>query len=146
MRDQSLRTTITFIDDHAKEEGEYLRGRFASLFDLCRYKNVVSDREDVFYEGDPIQDMPFIDPMEGSERYEHLGRNFMDLQWEFIQGNVAEDRVKEYLIDLTDDPNKIVTIAICLNNPQQAIAAALYLPGKIFRKGAPSAGVSAKQF
>lgn len=134
LRDQSLRTTITFIDDHAKEEGEYLRGRFASLFDLCRYKNVVSDREDVFYEGDPIQDMPFIDPMEGSERYEHLGRNFMDLQWEFIQGNVAEDRVKEYLIDLTDDPNKIVTIAICLNNPQQAIAAALYLPGKIFRK------------
>lgn len=135
IRDKKLRTTITFIDDNAKAEGDYLRGRFASLFDLCRYKYVVCPKDDMQNEGNHIEDVPFTDPMEKGGRYDHLGENFMDLQWEFIQGNVAEDKIKDYLISLTSNPNKIVTIAICLNHPQQAIATALYLPGTIFRKG-----------
>ena len=32
---KTLKTTITFIDDHAKVEGEYLRGRFEALFNTC---------------------------------------------------------------------------------------------------------------
>ena len=135
IRDKKLRTTITFIDDNAKAEGDYLRGRFASLFDLCRYKYVVCQKDDMQNEGNHIEDVPFTDPMDKGGRYDHLGENFMDLQWEFIQGNVAEDKIKDYLISLTSNPNKIVTIAICLNHPQQAIATALYLPGTIFRKG-----------
>ena len=39
-RDKNLRTTITFIDDQAIKEGEFLRGRFEALFSLCKYRNV----------------------------------------------------------------------------------------------------------
>lgn len=133
-RDKKLKTTITFIDDHAKEEGDYLRGRFASLFDLCQYRDVVCKKDDLQHDGTAIKDVPFTDPMQMEGRYDHLGENFMDIQWEFIQGNIAEDKIKNYLLDMTNDPNKIVTIAICLNHPQQSIATALYLSGKIFRK------------
>lgn len=130
LRDNKLRTTITFIDDNAKLEGDYLKGRFASLFDLCRHRTVEKSR--LVYNKDDVDD-GYTDPMVKGGRYHHLGENFMDIQWEFIQGNISSDEVKKYLTDLAEDPNKITTIAICFNHPQQSIAAALYLPGKIFR-------------
>lgn len=132
LRDNKLRTTITFIDENAKLEGDYLKGRYASLFDLCRHRTVICEKSKLVYNKDAVDD-GFIDPMAKGGRYHHLGENFMDIQWEFIQGNIASDEIKQYLIDLSEDSNKITTIAICFNHPQQSIAAALYLPGKIFR-------------
>ena len=132
LRDNKLRTTITFIDDDAKLEGDYLKGRFASLFDLCRHRTVICEKSRLVYNKDDVDD-GYTDPMVKGGRYHHLGENFMDIQWEFIQGNISSDEVKKYLTDLAEDPNKITTIAICFNHPQQSIAAALYLPGKIFR-------------
>lgn len=132
LRDNKLRTTITFIDDNAKLEGDYLKGRFASLFDLCRHRTVICEKSELVYNKDGVDD-GYMDPMVEGGRYHHLGENFMDIQWEFIQGNISSDEVKKYLTDLAEDPNKITTIAICFNHPQQSIAAALYLPGKIFR-------------
>lgn len=132
LRNHNLRTTITFIDDRAKIEGDYLKGRFASLFDLCRYKTVVCEKTKLIYDKANV-DNGYTDPMGKGGRYHHLGENFMDLQWEFIEGNIASDDVKKYLTDIAEDTNKITTIAICFNHPQQSIASALYLPGKIFR-------------
>ena len=40
-RNHNLRTTISFIDEHAVREGEFFRGRFAQLFSLCRYRTLV---------------------------------------------------------------------------------------------------------
>lgn len=132
LRDKKLRTTITFIDDNAKLEGDYLKGRFASLFDLCRHRTIICEKSKLEYNKED-SDGGYIDPMVKGGRYCHLGDNFMDIQWEFIQGNISSDEVKKYLTDLSEDSNKVTTIAICFNHPQQSIAAALYLPGKIFR-------------
>lgn len=124
-RDRNLRTTITFIDDQAIKEGEFLRGRFATLFDLCRYRTIDAAKEEF--------NKPWIDPMENG-RYSHLGENFMDIQWEFLQGNVASDEVRKYLQDVSEDKEKVTTIAICFNHPQNAVAAALYLPEMVYRR------------
>lgn len=124
-RDRNLRTTITFIDDNAVKEGEYLRGRFATLFDLCRYRIIDASKNE--FEKD------WFDPME-TGRFKHLGENFMDIQWEFIQGNVASDEIREYLQTVSENQAKITTIAICFNHPQKAVAAALYLPEMVYRR------------
>ena len=130
-RDKNLRTTITFIDDQAKKEGEYFRGRFATMFDLCRYR-VVEIGKDVCGKKE------WYDPLNqnGDGRYKHLGENgnFMDIEWEFIQGNVASDEIRKYLVDVAQDKNKITTVAICFNHPQRSIAAALYLPEMVYRR------------
>lgn len=146
--ENNRRTTITFIDDHAKEEGEYLRGRYASLFDLCRYRTIdckthklsynrERDNRELTEEEIKQQYVPYINPLKEG-RYSHLSKsngdnsNFMDIQWEFIEGNIASDEVKEYITDVCKDEDNVTTIAICFNDPQQVIASALYLPSLVF--------------
>ena len=89
-RDKKLRTTITFIDDQAIKEGEFLRGRFEALFSLCKYRNVKCGKDKLEYTTDrELEGM--IDPLETGP-YSYLNEkdgNFMDIQWEFIEGNVA---------------------------------------------------------
>lgn len=144
--DRNLRTTITFIDDHAEREGEFLRGRFEALFNLCRYRTITCDKL-----GDkPIDTISgWIDPLDPNTQegfFKHLGRkinekssdsNFMDIQWEFIQGDAASKKITDYLRFVTEadkeKKEKTTTIAICFNEPQKAIATALYLPGKVVR-------------
>lgn len=136
--DVTQRTTITFIDDHAVEEGKFFKGRFEALFGLCRSRTVVSNREKLDYASSETSfNTPENDPLLNQNGpYAYLNEvygNFMDVQWEFIQGNVASDNVKKYIADIAQDKKKTLTIAICFNHPQQSMAAALYLPGTIFK-------------
>ena len=133
-RDKNLRTTITFIDDQAIKEGEFLRGRFEALFSLCKHRNIKCGIDKLEYTSDrEIKGM--IDPLEKGP-YNYLNEkdgNFMDIQWEFIEGNVANDDVKKYITDIASDTeHNVTTVAICFNHPQQSLATALYLPKAIF--------------
>ena len=119
------RTTITFIDDQAVRESEFLMGRFSALFELARYRVISSP--------DKINGTDWTDPVRQG-RYAHLGENFMDVQWEFIQGNVASSDVQKYMCSIAEDRSRITTIAVCFNNPQQSIATAVYLPEIILKR------------
>ena len=126
-KDESRRTTITFIDDNAVKEGEYLRGRFDALFSLCAYRTMICGKDD-------LATTPWTDPMAGG-RYAHFKSNFMDLQWEFIEGNVASPEIRDYMSSLAaDTQHRTTTIAVCFNNPQQSMATALYLPETVLRR------------
>ena len=147
---QKRRTVITFIDDHAKEEAEYYIGRFATLFELCRHRIVIRNTKHRSHDNSDDGrlcynlDAPFYDPMaqkdcDGNGRYNHLlsanetpDESFLDIDWEFIQGNVASVEIQDYITKITKDPDKTTTIAICFNNSQQAIASAMYLPEEIY--------------
>lgn len=131
-RNRNLRTTITFIDDQAVKEGEFLRGRFSTLFDLCRYRVIDVEKDELNAIGSDF-DKVWFDPMEMG-RYKHLGDNFMDIQWEFIQGNVAADSVRKYLSSVAEDINRVTTVVICFNHPQNSVAAALYLPETVYKR------------
>ena len=128
-----LHTTISFIDENAIREGEFLRSRFDALFSLCRYRAIVSNKDSYNFEKrNFITD--WIDPMKKG-RYAHMGENFMDLQWEFIEGNVASPEIRDYMSAISKDvENKTCTIAVCFNNPQQSIATALYLPEIVLKR------------
>ena len=144
--DKTRRTTITFIDDHAKTEGDYFMGRFSTLFELCRHRTVICDGDNLkYYKDDEIearnQDKNYVtfnDNMR-SENYAHLigtdedKESFLDIEWEFIQGNIASDEVKTYVEEIAKDKRKTTTIAICFNHSQQAIASAMYLPANVYK-------------
>ena len=136
-RDNSYRTTISFVDNDAIREGEFLRGRYDALFSLCRYREIVVGR-DVLTDDDA--DTLWKNPLEKG-RYSFMRKdvdapneNFMDIQWEFIEGNVASPDIREYLATLTENECKTTTIAVCFNNPQQSIATALYLPETVLKR------------
>lgn len=133
-RDTRLKTTITFIDDQAIKEGEFLRGRFEALFSLCKHRNIKCGINKLEYTSDREID-GMLDPLEKGP-YCYLNEeegNFMDIQWEFIEGNVATDDIKKYIADIASDTeHNITTVAICFNHPQQSLATALYLPKAVF--------------
>ena len=60
---------------------------------------------------------------------------FIDIEWEFIKGSLSNHSVLEYLRECaTKDENKILTVAVCLDEPHQAISAGLYLPDEVYEK------------
>ena len=119
---KGIRTKITFIDKAANEEKDFFMGRFKNLFALShwRYGNV--EGEEIKWDDENIP----------SSEYEHLGGDFLDIEWEFINGSVAMKAIQDYFSNATKDENRIVTIAICLPEPNRCLASALYLNKDVY--------------
>ena len=123
------RTRITFIDENADLEKDYFMGRLKSLFELSpwRYRDL-SQSYSVsgwIYPMDNVNS-PFHDG--------HIGKDFIDVEWEFIKGNIASPAIKEYLESAVREENAKCTLAICYHDQNISVAAAQYLPDEISQK------------
>ncbi|MBO7529825.1 MAG: hypothetical protein J6T37_08125 [Bacteroidales bacterium] len=58
--------------------------------------------------------------------------DLLDVDFEFIEGNLTDEKVRLNLSNHADDLGKVVTIAICYDNPQQNISLGLNLPENIY--------------
>lgn len=123
---KQIRTKITFIDKNAAEEKNFFIGRFKELFALShwRYGNI---NENGVLEWNP-QDIHI------PTGFEYLGGDFLDIEWEFINGSVENPAIQKYLEDASRNMNAKMTIAICLPENSRAIAAATYLPRCIYEE------------
>lgn len=116
------RSRITFIDKNADVEKEFFMGRFKELFTLShwRYGAVADDK--IKWEAEPKFKLQ-----------EHLGGDFIDIEWEFIKGSVESDPVQQYIADSSADKDARLTIAVCIPENSGAIAAAAYLPDSVYQ-------------
>lgn len=128
-----IRTRITFIDENAENEMNFFMGRFQNLFALSRYRYV--DASGKNYDANK----PWEDAMTFADcKYTMQGDNFIDIEWEFVKGNVQSPAVMEYLkeaaaqADCLLERKSLLTIAICHPLAHEAIAAALYMPGEVY--------------
>ena len=129
-----LRTRITFIDPNADNEMNFFMGRFSNLFDLSRRRYMDATVDNLclseFEWEDPISDI--------NSPYNYLGPNFIDVEWEFIKGNVELPSVRKYLemisVDKPENEKSILSLAVCLPMAHEAIAASLYMPACIYNK------------
>ena len=122
---KNIRTKITFIDKNAAEEKEFFMGRLKSLFDLShwRYGKVYRRSKLVWEEKhEPIG-------------YDYLGGDFLDIEWEFVNGGIEVPAVQDY-IQYSATPQAKITIAICLPESSRAHAAAMYLSRGIYESTA----------
>jgi hypothetical protein len=62
---------------------------------------------------------------------ENLGDNIVDIDWEFIEGDISNPNIRSYLIDAASDPDSVTNLAICLPVTPEAVSAAIYLPEKV---------------
>lgn len=120
---KKIRTKITFIDKNAATEKDYFMGRFKELFALShwRYGNIEKDGN--LQWKDQYRHVPV--------GYDYLGGDFLDIEWEFINGGIETAAVQNYILD-SANPLAKVTIAICLPESNSSHAAALYLDKKIY--------------
>lgn len=119
--EQGIKTKITFIDKNAAEEKDFFIGRFKNLFELSTWKYGVAC-------GDILE---WVNENKASAP-DYLGGDFIDIEWEFLHGSVETPAVQQYLSELSDDDNTKLTIAVCLPENSRAIAAAAYLPEKVY--------------
>lgn len=134
---QGKRTRFTFIDPGADREMELFVGSHQEVFKVCRHRYMDSGKPD-------FAQTPWTDPMtEGP--YKHLGMNrqseeperdssFVDFEWEFLRGRLESNEICDFLRDSVNDPDAIVTVAVCLEQTQQAISTSIYMPREVYKK------------
>lgn len=131
----SQHTRLTWIDIKADQEMDILKGRYSHLFQLTRNRYIDAEK------CNPQElntTFGWIDPFMTKEcAWKHLTdkeKTFIDIDIEFIKGSIESGNVREYLRQISTDKNSKLTIAICLNQTNQAIAASLYMPIEIYDK------------
>ena len=118
--EKKIRTKITFIDKNAAEEKDFFMGRFKELFSLSHWRYVDVDGGEL--------DRKMVHVPTG---YDYLGGDFLDIEWEFINGGVESSAVQNYILS-SATPQAKVTIAVCLPESNRAHAAALFLRKEIY--------------
>lgn len=130
------RTRITFIDMNMETEMNFFKGRFQSLFSVARHRYVSESTGSMYHD---VKKYPWINPLKYSlckSAYygDYLGDDFIDIEWEFINGSVEHPNVQQYLVDASNNSDAKITIASCLSEDNKALAVALYLPRSIYLK------------
>lgn len=112
------KTKITLVDVEARREMDYMTSCFNRFFDQCDYKYTEIDKAKVVYE----ETFKSINP----------SGSFLDIEFEFIKSNVADDLMRQKLSEWADDKEQILTIAVCFKQSARNIATALYMPDKVY--------------
>ena len=101
---------VVFVDENAHEEMHYFMGKYKSFFDNCRY----SYRD--FSGCGPIDEV-------------HLPENgdFLDVEFEFMQCDVAHPELQKLMQGWAEDNNQLLSVAVCTNDTPKNMAFAMYL-------------------
>lgn len=100
---------ITFVDDNAYEEMHYFIGKYKSFFDNCKYT----------YRDLNKADKP--------ETHKAENGDFLDVEFEFLQCDVAHPDLQKRILDWAEDKKELLTLAVCTNITPKNMAFALYL-------------------
>lgn len=142
------KTKITLIDSNGNVEmnefkqkcGELFKVSCSTFIDADAWAEAELNRTD---STEVINENKFITKYHIAEEYKHLvvpndkNQDFIDIEWEFIKGYDHNPIVQRRLNDYIDDPNAIITVAICLNITHISLRSAMSLPKKYYEKNIP---------
>ncbi len=119
---KASRTKISFIMPDIRQEMNFFKGHYESLFKLSHssYWSYNGNGWDVEKEA---PDANYGD--------------FLDVEWEFINGSIEEEHVRRLLCQYASNENEYLSIAVCNHRTEENISASLYLPGMIYEKDVP---------
>lgn len=133
VRNKACKTRITFIDKECDTEMLYFQGRFKSMFDLAMWRYVESKGNDELYKqsNEKENNGGWQNLNKFSENH-YLGEDFIDVEWEFIKGGIETPEIRKYLEEASANSHSRFTLAICLPQDYQSLAASLYLPEEVY--------------
>jgi hypothetical protein len=116
---KGIKTRITFIDEHADREMNFLLGRYKHLFKETDfyYRDLGDERNNMSNQSSKIK--------------------FTDIEFEFIKSRIENPKTQEELAKWSLDNHSYLTIAVCFSFSPDAIAAGLYLPDEIYDNDIP---------
>lgn len=125
IKDPSKRTKICFVAPDIKEEMDFFLGHYDNLFHLSKATYFSWDKD-----GNSQNPVPIRKPKP------ELG-DFLDIEWEFIDSSIESEQVRGLLSKWACSDDEYLTIAICENESDANVAAALYLPDIIYTSRIP---------
>lgn len=140
VRRPGFNTRITFIDPNAKENMHRLMNHYTELFAVSKWRYVAKPESDYFDNSKGIytstaDDKTWTNSLKnGSSPYsdKYLGDNFVDIDWEFIEGDLPDPHIRRYLDDTAADQKSILNIAICYNDADRALGTSINMPSAVY--------------
>lgn len=129
-RDKRYKTRITFIDKNCLAEKKFFQGRFKELFSLAKWREDKAEGNDNLY-SNSFDDKNWKNTGLYTPDF-YLGDEFIDIEWEFIQGSIEDYEIHKYLKEASMNENARFTLAICFTQDTSNVAAALYLPDEVY--------------
>lgn len=124
VRDHSLRTRITMVDENAKALQQALVVRYPHLFDNSYYRLVKPSAQ--------RHVEAFHKPM-----YEGVLEDFVDVEWEFVEAKYGDVVVWGKLQSWAADERRQLTVVIAHEDTRQNITQALLLPQALYTNATP---------
>lgn len=119
-RDTRLRTRITIIDDNIHASRDALLQRYNHLFDNSYYRLLdLNDKNPECHLHRPV--------------YEGKRRDFVDIEWEFINGNMRSSAVRQKLTEWSASTRRQLTIALCHDDETRCYVEAMSLPEAVYQ-------------
>ncbi len=109
-----LRTCITFIDPLAQQKVDLFKSRYPGLFQLSH----ITLRSD--------------DSGWQSSRPDPAYGDFLDIEFQFLNGSVHQSWVRQQLTSFALDPHQVVSVAFCDDQPSHNLSDALSLPAPFY--------------
>lgn len=125
IKDRSKKTKICFVAPNIREEMDYFLGHYDNLFQLS--KATCFSQKD--------EKSPLVANIVRTPRAD-LG-DFLDIEWEFIDASIESAQFRDHLTQWAMNDDEYLTLAICNNESDANMAAALYLPEIIYVKDIP---------
>ena len=117
------RTIISLIDTDMKAKMDKIVSSMEGLFKLSWYRFIS-------FRPDGAQETIVHQP---DEAY----GDFLDIEWEFIDGNLSSPGVRSLIEDWTKDSNRSLSFVICQDDQEDSTHTALHLPRCVYEKGYP---------
>lgn len=124
IRNHSLRTRITMIDEQAEQKSETFIKNYQHLFDNSYYRIVKPSDEKAV--------TTFHHPM-----YEGQREDFVDIEWEFVAANSWNAELCEKLRLWATDEKQLLTVVMANRDGHRNLSEALHLPDVLYQHSTP---------
>lgn len=117
-----LRTRITIIDSDIKARRDDFLAMYQHLFDNSFYRTVdIKDRKCEMHR--PI--------------YYGQRKDFVDVEWEFVDGSINDETVRQKLVAWVQDERQQLTVVVSHENDEKNLSQCVSLPAEIYERHIP---------
>lgn len=123
IRDHSLRTRITIVDEDMNKRKNAFMQRYQQLFDQSYHRSIDLSSQSMTQFHEPI--------------YRSSREDFVDVEWEFVEGSLYHPVVQQKIASWANDDHQLLTIALCDTDCQNNFSQAFAFPSVVYQNGIP---------
>lgn len=110
-------TRITFIALNADKEIDLFFTRFRHFFEV----------QDAWINGN----------RRCATKFKDEDANFLDVEFEFIQGDIFSDKIQKMIAEWSSNPNEYLSLVFAMKDPRLNLAGAMNLPDEVYERNIP---------